>query len=123
MKKNLPDQDRRKSLRFRTLLLVKHASKSNAFTFQVANIQNISRGGLAFFAEQEIKEGSVLQLYVWPTKCKKPVEIQGKVVWCPPDIKKGKISEVGIQFLDLSEEAKLAIQGLEASFLANQTEE
>jgi len=107
-------------VRFRIFSLVKHATEPNVVTFQVENIRNISRGGLAFFTEQEIEEGAVLRLYFLPPNCEKPVTARGKVVRCPQVIKNGKIFELGVQFLDVSEDAKLAIQELEDFFLKKQ---
>lgn len=117
MKKNKPVQERRQNVRFRVLSLVKHATEPSVVTFQATNIQNVSRGGLAFFADQEIAEGAVLQLYFLPPNREKPVTARGKVVRCPQIGKKEKVFEIGIQFLDVSEDGKLAIQELEVFFL------
>lgn len=120
MKKTKSAQERRRSVRFRIISLVKHAAESEVVTFQVANIHNVSRGGLAFFAEQEIKEGAILKLCFLPPNCEKAVLARGKVVRCPKLIKEGKVFEVGIEFMDVSKEAQSAILQLEAFFLSNQ---
>jgi hypothetical protein len=120
MGKIKPLPERRQSVRFRILSLMKHAAEPDVITFQVENIQNISRGGLAFFTEQQIKEGVTLKLHFLPPNREKPVEARGKVVRCPESIKKEKAFEVGIQFIDVSEDAKLAILELEDFYLENQ---
>lgn len=120
MKKNEPLQERRQSVRFRILSLVKHATEPDVVTFEVENIQNVSRGGLAFFTDRELAEGAVLQLCFLPPNREKAVRARGKVVRCPQIIKKEKAFEVGIQFLDVSEDAKLAILELEVFFLEQQ---
>ena len=120
MKKADSVKERRQSVRFHILSLVKHAAEPNVVTFQVTNLQNVSRGGLSFFTEQEIKEGTIQKLYFLPPNREKPVEARGKVVRCPLITKKEKTFEVGIQFLDISEDAKLAIRELEAIFLESQ---
>ena len=122
MKKNISVQDRRRSVRFRIFALIKHAAEPDVITFRVANIHNVSRGGLAFFAEQEIKEGAVLKLHFLPPNCEKSVMARGKVVRCPALINKEQVFEVGIEFLNVSKEAQLAILQLEAFFLSNQEE-
>ena len=113
-------QEKRQSARFRVLSLVKYAIEPGGDIFQATNIQNVSRGGLTFFTEQEIKEGEVLRLYFLPPNREKPVEARGKVVRCIQDIKNKKAFEIGVQFLDVSGDAKLAIQELEIFFLENQ---
>ncbi len=120
MKKTKSVEEKRRSVRFQILSLVKHATEPDVDTFQVTNIRNVSREGLAFFTEQEIKEGAVLRLYFLPPNREKPVEMRGKVVRCPQVIKKEKAFEIGIQFLDVSENGKLAIQELETFFLESQ---
>ena len=120
MKKTKPMHERRQSVRFRVLSLVKHATEPHVVTFQVTNIQDVSRGGLAFFAEQEIKGGEIVRLCFLPPNREKPIEARGKVVRCPPGVKNKKIFKVGIQFLDIPEDAKLSIQELEALFLESQ---
>jgi Tfp pilus assembly protein PilZ len=120
MGQDKPVQERRQSVRFRILSLVKHSTEPQGAAFQVANIQNVSRGGLTFFTGQEIKEGAILQLYFLPPNREKQVEARGKVVRCSPDGKTPKTLEVGIQFLDVSDEAARAILELEAFFLKNQ---
>lgn len=122
MKKSKTKQERRRSVRFRIFSLIKHATEPDVITFRVANIHNVSRGGLAFFTEQEIKRGAVLKLNFLPPNSKKPVMARGKVVRCPELIKNEKIFEVGIEFLDISKEAQLAILQLEAFFLLNMEE-
>lgn len=117
MKKPNPVQERRRSVRFRILSLVKHATEPHVISFQVQNIQNISRGGLAFFAEQEIKQGAVLKLYFLPPNREKPVEARGKIVRCSQDAKIEKTFELGIEFLEVSDDGRLAIEQLEAIFL------
>jgi len=117
MKKVKAKQERRRSVRFRIFSLMKHATEPDVITFRVANIHNVSRGGLAFFTDQEIKRGEVLKLHFLPPNSKKPVVARGKVVRCPELIKNEKIFEVGIEFLDISKEAQLAILQLEAFFL------
>lgn len=119
MKKTKPTQERRQNARFRILSLLKHATEPDVVTLQVTNIQNVSSGGLAFFADQEIKEGVVLQLHFLPPNREKPVAAKGKVVRCPQVTPKEKVFEVGVQFLDVSEDGKLAIRELEAFFLEN----
>ena len=119
MKEDKPVQERRQSVRFRILSLVKHSTEPQGAS-QVANIQNVSRGGLTFFTGQEIKEGVILQLYFLPPNREKQVEARGKVVRCFPNGTPQKTFEIGIQFLDISDEATRAILELEAFFLKNQ---
>jgi len=120
MKKNKLKKERRQNIRFRVFSLVKHATEPDIVTFQVDNIQNISRGGLAFFTEEDLKEGAVLQLHFLPPNRAEPVEARGKVVRCPKITKKLKSFEIGVQFLDISEDGKLAIQELEIFALEKQ---
>lgn len=110
--------EKRQSVRFHILSLVKLAGESEGVPLQVTNVQDISRGGLAFLTEQDIPVGVVLKLYFLPKNRKDPVEARGKVVRCFQAQQNPKAFKVGVQFLDLSEEAKLAIEGLEASFLS-----
>jgi hypothetical protein len=117
MKKNKIVNERRKSVRFRVFSLVKHAVEPDLATFRTENIHDVSRGGLAFYTEEEIKEGAVLKLYFLPPNCLKPVMARGKVVRCPKNELGVRTFEIGIQFLDLSEEARHAIADLEATFL------
>jgi len=120
MEKNKPVLERRQSVLRRILSLVKYAPESRGAAFQVANIQNVSRGGLTFFTEQEIKEDAILQFYFLPPNRKKPVEVRGKIVRRLRSPKNAKAFEMGVQFLDVSEDAKLAIRELETSFLEKQ---
>jgi hypothetical protein len=120
MKKDKSVKEKRQSIRFRIFSLIKHAAESDLGTFQAENIHDVSRGGLAFFTEQEAQKDAVLKLYFLPPNRKKPVEARGKVVWCLKVIRGINVFEVGIQFLNVSDEARLAIEELEASFLKNQ---
>jgi hypothetical protein len=120
VKKVKPAEERRQSVRFRILSIIKHANGSNVATFEVTNIRNVSRGGLAFFTGQELRDGAVLELIFLPPNRKKPVEARGKVVRCPRVIKDKEVFDVGVQFLDISEDAKLAILELEGFFLEAQ---
>jgi len=120
MKKSKVVQERRKSVRFRVFSLVKHAIEPDLATFRTENVHDVSRGGLAFFTEEEIKEGAILKLYFLPPNSKKPVEARGRVVRCPKTVFGVRTFEIGLQFLDLSEEAKRAIEELEAYFIAKQ---
>lgn len=117
MKKGKIVKERRQSVRFRVFSLVKHATEPDLITFQAENIRNVSRGGLAFLTEQEIKENAVLKIYFLPPNRKKPIAARGRVVRCPKVMRGIKAFEVGIQFLDISEEARLAIEELEPFFL------
>jgi PilZ domain len=120
MKKDKTLKEKRRSVRFRVFSLVKYAPESDCSAYQAENVHDVSRGGLAFFAEEEIKKDVVLKLYFLPPNCKKPVEARGRVVRCPKTTKGVNAFEIGIQFLDISEEARLAIEELEASFLESQ---
>lgn len=120
MKKSKVMQERRKSVRFRLFSLVKHAVGPDFSTFRTENVHNVSRGGLAFFTEEEIKVGAILKLYFLPPNSKKPVEARGRVVRCPKTIFGVRTFEIGLQFLDLSEEARCAIEELEAYFFEKQ---
>jgi len=122
MSKDKPMPERRKSVRFHVLSLMKHASDTNTAVFSVTNIQNISRGGLAFFTDEKIPEGTVLKLYFLPPNRKTPVEAKGKTVRRSRSKRNKKAFKVGVQFLEISEDAKQAIQELETSFLAKQQE-
>lgn len=123
MKKSKSVQEKRKSVRFHIQSIVKLAVESGGVIFSITNIRNISRGGLAFYTDQKIKEGALLRLYFLPPNCEKPVEAKGKIVRCSRAPRNKKAFKIGIQFLDISEEAKLAIQELEAFFLADQEKE
>lgn len=120
MKKEEKSKENRQNKRVRVLSLVKYTILPGASSL-VANIRDISLGGLVFLADQEIEPGTVLQLYFLPPNRERPVEARGVVVRYLEVTKKEKEKafEVGVQFLDVSEEARLAIRGLEA-FLANQ---
>jgi Tfp pilus assembly protein PilZ len=121
MKKIKPIRERRQSVRFHVHSLIKYATESQVVTFQVTNIRNASRGGLAvFLSEQEIEGGTVLQLQFLLPNREKPVAARGRVVRCSPVIKNAKAFEVGIQFLDVTEDARLAILELEDLFLESQ---
>ena len=111
-------KERRQSVRFYILSIVKYASDFKDAPFRVANIQDVSRGGLTFFSEQEIKEGDILHFCFLPPNRKKPVEVRGKIVRCLPTPQDAKIFTIGVQFLDVPEEANLVIQELEAAHLA-----
>lgn len=115
---NKSAQERRKSVRFHILSIVKYAPDLKGASFQVANIQDVSRGGLTFFSGQEIKEGDVLRFCFLPPNQKKPVEVRGKIVRCLPTPQDAKTFAVGVQFQEISEEAGLVIQELEAAHLA-----
>ena len=122
MKKEKLMRERRQSVRFRVLSLVKHATEPDTLVFSVSNIRNISRGGLAFFTEEKL-EGALLELHFLPPNRKEPVKARGKVVRSSRAKKNKKAFKVGLQFLDVSEDARLAIEELEASFLASQQED
>jgi c-di-GMP-binding flagellar brake protein YcgR len=97
---------------------MKHATESQDPVLRIANIRDVSRGGFAFFSEEKIKEGSVLQLRFLPPNRRKPVTARAKVVRCLRD--KKKLFKIGVQFMDVSEEGRRAIQELEAHYLAAQ---
>jgi c-di-GMP-binding flagellar brake protein YcgR len=119
MKKYKAGNERRQSVRIRVYWLVKHAPEPDFAPFRAENIKNISRGGLAFYSDHALRTGTLLKLYFQPPKSKKPVEAQGTVVRCA-SLRGDKTFEIGIQFLDISEEAKTAIEELEASFYKRQ---
>jgi len=115
-----PEREKRQSVRFHILSLVKLAGESGDIPLQVTNIRNISRGGLAFLTEQLIPVGAVLKIYFLPANRKDPIEVRGKVVRYLRSPQNEKVFKVGVQFLEVSEDAKQAIQELEASFLAKE---
>lgn len=118
MNHNRPEQERRQSVRFHIIAIVKYAAEFKDSHFQVANIQDVSRGGLTFFTGEEIKEGDVLRFCFLPPNRQSPVEVRGKIVRCLPTPHDAKTFSIGVQFLEVPEEANLVIQELEAAHLA-----
>jgi hypothetical protein len=108
-------KEKRQNERFTVLSLVRCTVLPGNSSF-VANIRNISLGGMAFFSDLEIAPKTALKLDFLPSNREKPVETQGEVVRCAPTRKN---FEIGVRFQDISKDAKLAIQELEALFLRN----
>lgn len=121
MKKNKQIEEKRQTPRFRILSIVKYTLEDSEGPLQVANIRDLSKGGLTFIAEHEIPEGEVLRFCFLPPQHKAPVNVKGRIVRCRAIRKKPKGFEIGVKFLDVPEEARLAIEGLEAFYLAKRS--
>lgn len=106
------DKENRQNVRSRVLSLVEYTVLPGNSPL-VANIQNISCGGIAFLVDQEIKPGTALKLrFVIPNK-KSSVEAQGEIVRCPQDKRNRSIFQAAVRFTDVSEETKAVILELE----------
>jgi hypothetical protein len=99
---------------------LKYAIEPNPAILRAQNIHDVSRGGLAFYTEREIKKGAILKIYFLPPNRRSPVEARGSVVRCLEVIKGSKVFDIGIQFLDVSDEAMLALEELEEHFIKRQ---
>jgi len=81
--------------------------------------ENVSEGGLNIILDDELAKSQELGLKLYLTGKVAPIDCKGKVAWTklvsPPGVKPGLYS-TGIQFTELSGDAKESIKGLVSLF-------
>ena len=93
--------DRRKYPRINAS--VSYSIKDNQNFFIPQSLKNISSGGIAFFAREELDAGAILDIVINLPNMS-DVQTMVKVVWCEPariDADKTICSEIGVEFINL----------------------
>ncbi|MBU1078693.1 MAG: PilZ domain-containing protein [Spirochaetes bacterium] len=67
---------------------------------------DISKGGLQIAASQQLPVTTVLHIILSIATTKAPIELTGKVAWVNNDEKDKDLYKMGIEFVDLNDEAK-----------------
>ena len=107
------NQERRKFQRLNALVDVVYNKISPAQKVEFSLTRNISKGGICLIAYDELKVSDMLDLNIYLPEDKITVHVIGRVVWVKDfvicDIPKGKRFDVGIEFVQITEEDKKKI--------------
>jgi len=103
-------EERRKFPRFNLLVDVSFKKKASFKKEKFSVTKNISGVGVCLISYEELKEGDDLELKVFMPESKKPMKVMGRVAWVRQfiigDPQEGMRYDVGVEFLDISEEEK-----------------
>ena len=121
--KKLKIRNTRRHKRFRADFLVKYQIDGKGEA-RITNARDISAGGLRFWADEKVPESSLLKVSLYLPPLDRAVDAVAQVLRTRK-VKKGLFYYVAVQFLDLKQEDREAInefaeslsQDQEASFL------
>jgi c-di-GMP-binding flagellar brake protein YcgR len=122
-KKDVPERRQFPRANVVTLAVIKcdvRANVGNEKTREFhTHTQNISEGGVNVILEEELPKQDSVELKLYLTGKKTPIECKGQVAWSkavsPPGVEPG-IFSTGIKFTEFSPEAKEAIRNIISCF-------
>jgi c-di-GMP-binding flagellar brake protein YcgR len=101
-------EDKRRFIRLNALVDVVYHKISPQEKEKISLTKNISKGGICLIAYEELKKSDMLDLKIFLPEDKKPIHAIGKIVWSKSfiigDISSGKRFDLGIEFIDITEE-------------------
>ncbi len=102
------EQEKRKFARLNALVDVVYTKYPTAAKEELSLTKNISKGGICLIVYEDLKESDVLNLKIFLPGDKIAINAMGRVVWVKEftigDIPEGKRSDVGIEFIKISED-------------------
>ena len=99
----LPKADRRSFIRLNTHNLIRYRAVGNGAGLSFS--RNISAGGVLFFCPEELSAGSIVEMEINFPHFPEPIRAVAKVVRVSPN-KYTQGFEIGVEFIEVDEEAK-----------------
>jgi len=116
-------EERRKFVRLNTWVDITYKKKTSDRKLEdslLRGAKNISQGGICLIAYEPLKVGDILELQIYLPDQPIPIEVVGKVVWVQEFfIGDYKRYDVGVEFIEISEEKRNLIGKYVFSILRN----
>ncbi len=105
--------EKRKFARLNILVDVAYKKQDAVKEEKLTLTKNISKGGICFIGYESLRESDIIDLQIYLPEDKNPVSAMARVVWVKEfligEIPKGKRYDVGVEFVQISEEDKTRI--------------
>lgn len=106
---NMPEEKRR-FVRLNVLTDIVYTKRQAPEKEKLSLAKNISMGGICLIVYEELKKSDMLDLKIFLPEDKTPISAAGRVDWVKEfligDAYKGRRFDVGIEFIEISEENK-----------------
>lgn len=114
-------EEKRRFIRLEVPVELKYIIKGDPRRKEVMT-KDVSCEGLRFICNDEIREGTALELNINIPNANNPVHINGKAVWVKKlSIEDGSPFEVGVEFMEIEEDNKNTFLKYLCDLIYNQT--